>query len=137
MLPAFTTARYRKGTTLIIPGSITSAVFVWWLAERLLLQLDSSYHIIIIDNASIHHLKEVKEVISATRFEVRYLPPYSLDLYPIELTFNTLKQWIRTHFEESKQFSDFADFIQHAADEAIGGDCSGYFKSCRYGVEGV
>ena len=43
------------------------------------------------DNASIYVNPRIQEVIEAHDCQMRYLPPYSSDFNPIELTFSVLK----------------------------------------------
>src|SRR5438270_12428797 len=48
------------------------------------------------DNLSAHKRAAVKTAIEAAGAELRYLPPYSPDLNPIELTFAKLKHLLRS-----------------------------------------
>ncbi len=43
------------------------------------------------DNVSIHCNARIEELIISHECEVRYLPPYSPDFNPIELSFSVLK----------------------------------------------
>lgn len=47
---------------------------------------------------------------------VRFLPPYSPDFSPIELTFGLLKAWMRRHWRglQSTFRGDFIGFLRHA-----------------------
>ena len=47
--------------------------------------------IVVMDNLACHKTAEVERLIRAAGAEVRYLPPYSPDLNPIELLFSKLK----------------------------------------------
>ena len=51
--------------------------------------------IVVMDNLSSHKTAEVRRLIEAAGAEVRYLPPYSPDLNPIERMFSKLKAWLR------------------------------------------
>jgi len=53
--------------------------------------------IITMDNASIHHIDPVFKLITATGALVKFLPPYSPDLNPIEEVFAEVK-----HYMEAK-----------------------------------
>ena len=55
--------------------------------------------VIIMDNASFHCHPEVATAIEEAGCEVRYLPSYSPDFNPIELSFSVLKAWVRRHFD--------------------------------------
>jgi transposase len=43
------------------------------------------------DNVAIYRTVEVYELVARFRVELEFLPPYSPDLNPIELSFNILK----------------------------------------------
>jgi transposase len=51
--------------------------------------------IVVLDNLSSHKVEGVKVAIEAAGAEVRYLPPYSPDLNPIEQIFAKLKALLR------------------------------------------
>jgi transposase len=53
--------------------------------------------VIIMNNVSIHVGQRVTEVVHASGLLVRYLPLYSPDYNPIELTFLVLKAWIKVN----------------------------------------
>jgi transposase len=57
-------------------------------------------NVIILDNASSHCDPIIAEAIHAKGCLVRYLPPYSPDFSPIELSFSVLKAWVRRRFHE-------------------------------------
>ena len=48
------------------------------------------------DNLNAHKVKGVREAIEAAGAQLRYLPPYSPDLNPIEQAFAKLKALLRT-----------------------------------------
>jgi transposase len=47
--------------------------------------------IVVMDNATIYYSPEISRMLYKAGIELEYLPPYSLDLNPIEQSFNTLK----------------------------------------------
>ena len=51
--------------------------------------------VVIIDNASIHHVDSVVQLIQNTGALIQFLPPYSPDLNPIEEAFSKLKYTMR------------------------------------------
>jgi len=66
---------------------------------------------------------------------VRYLPPYSPDYNPIELTFSVLKAWVRRHFDDTwpRFEGTFGDFLHYAVERS---ECDRYprqhFKHSGY-----
>ena len=72
------------------------------------------------DNVALHVNPRIKEVIRQHGCQVRYLPPYSLNLNPIELTFSVLKTWIRRHFHKIwPQFNGtFGEFLRYSINQS-------------------
>lgn len=61
--------------------------------------------ILVLDNLPIHHSKKVKEVMEECKFRVRFLPPYSCSLNPIEKVWHVVKnkwrkQLVKAHKED-------------------------------------
>ena len=52
----------------------------------------SKYIIVVLDNASIHKSKKVKEYCKKNNIYLVYLPPYSPDLNPIEKLWKKVKR---------------------------------------------
>jgi transposase len=90
-----------------------------------------------LDNVSIHTNDEVTQTIRAAGYSVRYLPPYSPDYNPIELTFGVLKAWIRRNYIYKRaQFGgDFGGFLETAIRES---NCDGVArKHFKYAAGGL
>jgi len=75
-------------------GTMTGAVFLYFL-EHFLCPLLSEGDYVVLDNASVHKVDDVKRLIEDTGAKVIYLPPYSPELNPIELAWNKVKMYIR------------------------------------------
>jgi transposase len=54
---------------------------------------------ILLDNASIHKSYLVRDLIKKLNLNYNFLPPYSPDLNPIELYFNSIKKVFRTNIK--------------------------------------
>lgn len=72
---------------------------------------------------------------------IEYLPPYSPDMNPIEVSFAVLKSWIRAHqetaqlYEEHKELGGFGEFLKWAVDQQqCRGDAIGLFRKSGYVV---
>ena len=89
VLPAYTINGYPPCTG-IKQGWFNADAFFRWVADELLLCCRPG-QIIIMDNTNIHCSERIEELIRSYGCQIRYLPPYSPDLNPIELTFSILK----------------------------------------------
>ena len=62
------------------------------------------------DNASIHHVEEVRELIEVQAgAKLLFLPPYSPDLMPVEGIFSQLKSLMK----QNHQFFEHAQIQEH------------------------
>src|SRR2546423_12546122 len=77
---------------------MNGAIFIKHLCRCLVPTLRPG-DIVIIDNLLAHKRQEVRELIEAAGAQLRYLPPYSPDLNPIEHAFAKLK----AHLRKAKQ----------------------------------
>src|SRR5690606_22813163 len=57
--------------------------------------------IVVMDNLPAHKNDDVRQIIEAAGAQLRYLPPYSPDLNPIEMAFAKLKAHLRKAAERS------------------------------------
>ena len=84
----------------ITDDSVDGDTFVHFLRHTLLPILmpfdgQNPNSVVIMDNASIHHIDEVIELLTAVGALVKFLPAYSPDLNPIEEVFAQVKQFIQ------------------------------------------
>ena len=78
----------------IVEGNVTGEVFVKFVRNCLLPILEpfngtNSHSVVVMDNASVHHYEEVADIITGVGSIVRFLPPYSPELNPIENIFKS------------------------------------------------
>lgn len=78
----------------VVDGPINGETFLAWV-EQLLVPTLRQGDIVVMDNLSSHKVKGVREAIEAIGASLRYLPPYSPDLNPIEQFFAKLKSLLR------------------------------------------
>ena len=55
--------------------------------------------ILVMDNCSIHHIQEVRDILDLAGILLLYLPPYSPDLNPAEEMFSYVKYYLKDHDE--------------------------------------
>ena len=118
ILPAYTINGYLPCTG-VKRGYFSHEEFIAWITERLLPTLRQQYGpkpmVIILDNVSIHTNDDVTRLIEDAGHLVRYLPPYSPDYNPIELTFGVLKSYIKRNFVWTRQnYDSFGEFLSEA-----------------------
>ncbi|MDR0580628.1 MAG: transposase, partial [Holosporaceae bacterium] len=87
-------------------GTCNSELFLWWLKTTLVPKLRKR-QIVIMDNASIHKRKEIREAIEKAGCHLVSLPP---DLNLIEYFWSWLKRKIRSL---KLKFDSLADAIQY------------------------
>lgn len=89
----------QNGTKLIAKAfyetHTNKEVFLSWIKLHLLPSIKNTNRVIIMDNASFHKNRMIKEAIELEGHRLLYLPPYSPDLNPIEHKWTHLKTDIR------------------------------------------
>jgi transposase len=100
--------------------------FVDWLLVPALRRGD----VVVMDNLSSHKTNGVVEAITAAGAEVRYLPPYSPDLNPIEKMWSQVKGLLRA--AKARTAHALYRAIAGALKAVTPSDCQGYFRQCGY-----
>ena len=84
----------------VLDGPMNGTVFLAWV-EQMLAPVLRRGDLVIMDNLAAHKVAGVREAIEARGAELRYLPPYSPDLNPIEQAFAKLKALLRKAAERT------------------------------------
>jgi transposase len=79
---------------IVVDGAMDRAMFSAYIEQMLCPSLRPN-DIVIMDNLSSHKNPEVAEYIKKSGATLRYLPPYSPDLNPIENMWSKVKQLLR------------------------------------------
>src|SRR5215510_12132171 len=87
--------------------------------------------IVIMDNVSVHKVAGVREAIEARRATLRYLPPYSPDLNPIEKFFSKLKSVLRK--AAARSLESLWAVIGSCLADFPAPECAAYLASTGYG----
>ena len=114
---------------LTADGPINGRLFLAWVEQHLVATL-SPGDIVIMDNLSSHKVAGVREAIEGAGAELRYLPPYSPDLNPIELAFAKLKKLLRDG--AARTIDKLWDLCGQVLDHFTSDECRNYFKHCGY-----
>ena len=83
-----------------LDGAMTGRKFLAYVERRLAPTLRRK-DIVMIDNLPAHKVRGVREAIEARGAVLRYLPKYSPDLNPIEMSFSKLKAHLRKAAERT------------------------------------
>jgi len=92
---------------MVFNGSCTAHLFETWV-ENFLTQELRAGQVVVMDNASFHKSKKIKDLIESVGCELVFLPPYSPDLNPIEKFWANMKRWIKHRID---QFSTLYDAL--------------------------
>ena len=92
---------------MVFNGSCTAQLFETWV-ENFLAQELRAGQVVVMDNASFHKSKKIKDLIESVGCELVFLPPYSPDLNPIEKFWANMKRWIKHRID---QFSTLYDAL--------------------------
>jgi transposase len=114
-----------------VVGSTDAEVFCAYLREVLAPQLKAR-DIVVMDNLSVHKVREVRRIISARGARLMYLPPYSPDLSPIEHCWSKVKTYLRSRAARSYEALDEA--ITEALSKITVENAQSWFKHCGYRV---
>jgi len=79
---------------LVVSDSVNQNALLCFLETTLLPTLPKG-SVLIMDNWSVHHGEEVRELVTAAGCELLYLPTYSPDLNPIEHLFAKVKAFVK------------------------------------------
>ncbi len=130
-ITTFTAALRVDGLTapLVLDGPMNGDWFKAYLRQVLVPTL-SQGDIVVMDNLSAHKSDEVRELIEAAGARLRYLPPYSPDLNPIEQAFSKLKAHLRKHKERSVE--SLWQRIGKLLDDFTPTECRNFFRHAGY-----
>lgn len=113
----------------VIDGAINGDIFLAYIRQMLVPTLKPG-DIVVMDNLSSHKVAGVREAIEAVGAELRYLPPYSPDLNPIEQVFAKLKALLRKIAARSVEalWTAIGQLLGHFAPD----ECANYFRNSGY-----
>ena len=111
---------------------MNAAKFEEWV-EKCLVPTLSKGDIVVMDNLSSHKGPRVEQLIKAAGAELRYLPPYSPDMNPIEKAYSKLKAFLRKIAERS--VAGLMNALQTCADIFKPVECENYFKASGYDTD--
>jgi len=122
--------RYNDITApMVLDGPMDGAAFLAYV-EQFLCPTLTPGDIVIADNLPSHKVAGVREAIEKMGATLRYLPPYSPDLNPIEKMFSKLKALLRK--AAHRTIDALWNEIGKLLNAFLPDECSNYFKSSGY-----
>ena len=114
---------------MVLDGAMHGAAFLAYVEQMLVPTLKPG-DIVIMDNLPAHKSVSVRRAIEAVGAELRFLPPYSPDLNPIEMAFAKLKACLKK--AAARTVDDLYDAIATAIDTVTQTECQNYFNAAGY-----
>jgi transposase len=115
---------------MLLDGPMNGEAFRAWCEQMLAPALQPG-DVVIMDNLAAHKVAGIRQAIEACGATLRYLPPYSPDLNPIENAFAKLKAHVR------KLAARTIEALEAAAAAAIktfkATECANFFAHAGYG----
>ena len=116
---------------LVLDGPINAAAFLAYVEQILVPEL-SPGDVVVMDNLAAHKQPAVRTAIEQARAHLRFLPPYSPDLNPIELAFAKLKAFLRA--ARPRTYEQVCTLIAAAIDLFTPEECANYARHAGYRV---
>jgi transposase len=111
---------------------MNAATFEEWV-EKCLVPTLSKGDVVVMDNLSSHKGPRVEKLIEAAGAELRYLPPYSPDMNPIEKAYSKLKAFLRKIAERT--VSGLMNVLGACVEILEPTECVNYFTACGYDTD--
>jgi len=119
------------GAPAVFDGPIESESFLAYVKQVLVPTLHPG-DVVVLDNLAVHQQAEVRAALDAVGAQLRFLPPYSPDLNPIELAFAKLKAFLRA--ARPRTFDQICGLIAAALDLFTASECRNFVRHCGYNV---
>ena len=121
----------------VVEENVNGDIFEHFVATCLLPQLMpfngvNTHSVVIMDNCSVHHLERITQMITSTGALLKFLPPYSPDLNPIELVFSKAKSFIKSNYMVIQSTINPRTIISMAFNTVTQDDCISYVRSSGY-----
>jgi transposase len=112
-----------------VDGAINGERFLAYVEDVLVPTLKPG-DIVIMDNLRVHKMAGVREAIEAAGAKLRFIPPYSPDLNPIEMAFSKLKALLRAQAIRTVEvlWQALADICPNFSPQ----QCANYFRHDGY-----
>jgi transposase len=116
---------------MLIKGAMNGSAFLAYVEQCLVPTLKRG-DIVVMDNVATHKVEGIKEAIEAARATLRYLPPYSPDLNPIEMSYSAFKAFLRKYAERTEDAlrRRIGQFVRRLSPKT----CANFFAHAGYAI---
>jgi transposase len=117
---------------MLLDGPMNGECFLAWVEQMLAPTLRPG-HVVVMDNLPAHKVAGVRQLIEARGAKLRYLPPYSPDLNPIENAFAKFKALVRK--VAARTFHALEKAAANAMRQFKPDECANFFAHAGYGSD--
>lgn len=114
---------------MVVDGAMTAEMFLAYVEQCLVPTLKRD-NIVVMDNLAAHKGPAIREAIEKAGATLRYLPKYSPDLNPIEMTFSTFKAFLRKAAERT--VAGLRQATRSFLPRLSALECASYFRHAGY-----
>jgi transposase len=115
----------------VFDGPLDNPSFLAYV-EQILVPTLRPGEVVVLDNLTIHKQPAVRTAIEQAGATIRFLPPYSPDLNPIEMAFAKLKAFLRA--TRPRNFDQVCALVAHALTLYTPEECAAYMEHAGYRV---
>jgi transposase len=115
----------------VFDGPIDNPTFLAYVEQVLVPTLQPG-DVVVLDNLTMHKQPAVQAAIAQAGASLRFLPPYSPDLNPIELAFAKLKAFLRA--ARPRSFDQVVELVAIALELFSPPECLNFIRHCGYHV---
>ena len=114
-------------------GTVDGSNFFDFLRGKLIPEMqpfdgESKHSILIVDNCSIHHVQEVKDLLRDAGILYFFLLPYSPDLNPVEELFSYIKYYLKEHDLVLQSMTSMVPVLNAAFNSVTAQQCNGWIE---------
>ena len=117
---------------LMFPGAINGEMFKVYIEQVLVPELKSG-DVVIIDNLSSHKAHGIEQMLKDSGMTLKFLPPYSPDLSPMEQAISKIKGELRKI--AARSYEPLVDAVKQALSDVSSNNALGWYKGCGYCIE--
>jgi len=129
LIAAVSSKGFNPQHSFIDPEGINKASFLTYL-DKVLLPSIPKGSTLVLDNWTVHHGQDIRDLVASYHCQLFYLPAYSPDLNPIEYLFSKIKAFIRGLRPLS--LPDLRQAFVDAVHSITNKNVSKTFRHCKY-----